>query len=294
MLSVVIPAYNEEDAIAEVVKSIQNVLANIGLYEIIVVDDGSQDNTRNEAEKVGATVIRHPVNIGYGNALKTGILHASYAAIAITDADGTYPVDKIPELYQELQNGFDMVVGARTGAHYQESLLKSPARIAFNLLSEYVAGQKIPDVNSGLRVFHKDTVGLFLNDLCGTFSFTTSLTLIYFRQSYFIRYIPIAYYGRKGRSKVKIFRDTLRASQILIQTIITYNPLKLFLLISFFNLLFSMIALALYFSLLHTWEIFVTALFFLGMVIISLLFGFLTYASNQRIRNVWDPRNTVT
>jgi glycosyltransferase involved in cell wall biosynthesis len=289
MLSIVIPAYYEEEAIAEVVSSIQNTLAHLP-HEIIVVDDGSKDQTGACALAAGAKVLRHPVNIGYGNALKTGISEAQYPNIMITDADGTYPIDEIPRLYDLYQQGFDMVVGARTGIHYKESLLKNPARIFFNLLAEYVAGQKIQDVNSGFRIFRKDRITPFLPELCGTFSFTTSMTLIAFRQNYFVKYTPVPYYKRKGSSKVKIVRDTLRAAQILVQTILTYNPLKLFLLISIVNLMISLGCLFLYATVLHYWETFVLFLFFLSMAVVSLFFGAIAYTTNQRVRYVWDSR----
>jgi polyisoprenyl-phosphate glycosyltransferase len=293
MFSIVIPAYNEQDGITSVVSGLNALLPQLNIpFEVIVVDDGSQDKTAEYAVAAGASVVRHPCNIGYGNALKTGILAAKYPHIGITDADGTYPVEDIPRLYQTFGKGYDMVVGARTGGYYQESLLKNPARILFNLLAEYVAGTHIPDVNSGLRIFKKECIKPFLPDLCGTFSFTTSMTLIAFRQSYFICYIPVPYYQRQGRSKVKIFRDTLRAAQILVQTILTYNPLKLFLLVAMINFCFALVCGLLYMACYRVWEVFMLMLFFGGVASISILTGFVAVVANQRVRHVRDIRLT--
>lgn len=292
MISVVIPALNEEEGIAGVIQHLKNVLSQLCAeqYEIIVVDDGSTDSTSQVAEQNGAKVIKHPINIGYGNALKTGILHAQYDAICITDADGTYPIDEIPNLWETYQKGFDMVVGARTGVHYRESVLKNPARIVFNWLAEYVAGRQIPDINSGLRIFKRDNVIPFLNDLCGTFSFTTSMTLIFFRQSFFVTYLPISYHQRKGESKVKIVRDTLRSGQILIETILTYNPLKLFLLISSIYKILGVLFLIAYFILNYRWEWFIACLFMFLLSGLSTLIGCLSFVSNQRVSDVWHLR----
>jgi len=293
MLSIVIPAYNEENGLPLVLPLIDQYLELEGItYEVIVVNDGSTDRTAEIAMQYGVNkVINHPTNIGYGNALKSGILEASYPHVCITDADGTYPIEKIPVMLKQYKKGFDMVVGARTGYHYKESLLKNPTRILFNLLAEYVAGKKIPDVNSGLRIFNREKILPFLNDLCGTFSFTTSMTLICFRQSYFVCYMPIPYYKREGRSKVKIVRDTMRAAQILVQTILTYNPLKLFLLISILCLYLSVMFLFLYMVLFHYWELFALFLACVVLALHSLLIGFLAFTSNRRIRDVqhlWD------
>ena len=292
MLSVIIPALNEEDGIVGVLKHLNKTLSLLcgHAFEIIVVDDGSSDATAIMAEQNGAKVIRHPVNIGYGNALKTGILHAQYENICITDADGTYPIESIPMLWEEYQKGFDLVVGARTGEHYRESILKNPARIAFNWLAEYVAGRHIPDINSGLRLFKRERVLPFLNDLCGTFSFTTSMTLIFFRQSFFVQYIPIPYYTRQGKSKVKIVRDTLRSGQILVQTILTYNPLKLFILFTILYKLTAIILLLGYFIFNFNSELFIASMTMFLLSGLAILLGCISFVSNQRVNNVWHLR----
>lgn len=245
MISVVIPAYNEENAIKDTILEIQSVFQTMDLtkdqYEIIIVNDGSTDQTRKRAEDSGAKVINHPHNVGYGRSLKDGIRNAKFDTIVITDADRTYPFNKVPELYSEYQQGFDMVVGARTGEHYRESMLKSPLRHILKFLVEFTAGRKVPDVNSGLRIFSKQTVNSYLNHLCDTFSFTTSLTLAYMMTGRFVKYIPIPYEKREGKSKVKLFRDSLRTLQYILQAINYYNPIKIFILFAFICILFSFI-----------------------------------------------------
>ena len=181
---------------------------------------------------LNVNVVRHPQNKGYGQALKTGIAAASYDLIAITDADCTYPVEYIPQLIGDIDKGFDMAVGRRTGPQYWESAFKSPLRYILKYLVEFTAGAKILDINSGLRGFKKSTVTPFLPHLCNTFSFTTSLTLAYMMSGKFVSYIDIPYEKRVGKSKVRLFKDSLTTLQYIVQAIVFYNPIKLFLVFS--------------------------------------------------------------
>jgi len=231
MISVVIPAFNEGAAVRQTVQQLLAILAG-SEHEIIVVDDGSSDATGSEASAAGARVVVHPHNLGYGGALKTGIRAAVYDTIVITDADGTYPNADLPKLLDEYRKGFNMAVGARTGPHYHESLLKSPLRYLLKWLVEFTTGRRIADVNSGFRVFSRGEVLPYLDHLCNTFSFTTSVTLAYMMTSKFVGYVPIAYHPRIGNTKVRLFRDSLRTLQYIVQAILYYNPLKMFLLIS--------------------------------------------------------------
>ncbi len=231
MISVVIPAYNEEDSVGETIVSVRAVLADAE-HEIVVVDDGSSDNTSGRALSAGARVVRHPHNLGYGAALKTGIRVAKGDAIVITDADGTYPSEYILSLIKEHAAGFDMVVGSRTGEQYWSSALKSPMRLILKWLVEFTTGRRVPDVNSGLRVFSKEQVTPYLDHLCNSFSFTTSLTLAYMMTSKFVTYLPIPYNKRIGRTKVRLLRDALRTMQYIVEAIVYYNPLKMFVLLS--------------------------------------------------------------
>ncbi|QPF86901.1 glycosyltransferase family 2 protein [Bradyrhizobium genosp. L] len=239
MISVVIPALNEEASIGATVSEISKVLtaANLVPFEVVVVDDGSRDGTGKIAAEAGARIVRHPHNIGYGRSLKDGIDAAQYDTIAICDADGTYPITAIPELVRLHREGFDMAVGQRHGPHYRESWLKMPLRAILRFLVEWSAGRRIPDINSGLRVFSRTAVMRYFPHLCDTFSFTTSMTLAYMMTGRFVAYSKIDYFERAGRSKVRLFRDALRTLQYVMEAIVYYNPLKLF-------LLFSLICLA--------------------------------------------------
>ena len=232
MITIVVPAYNEERGIAQTLRSLRAALEAAGTSaEIIVVDDGSADGTARAAEAEGAQVIRHPHNLGYGRALKSGIAAAAHDTIVIVDADGTYPAAGVPRLLDRFQNGFDMIVGARSGKAFHESFLKTVLRRVLKLLVEFTAGRGVADVNSGLRVFSKRTVLPYFSHLCDTFSFTTSLTLAYMMTGRFVGYVPIDYDERVGETKVRLVRDALRTLQYIVQAIAYYNPIKLFLLL---------------------------------------------------------------
>jgi glycosyltransferase involved in cell wall biosynthesis len=234
MISVVIPAFNEAEAIADTVDTVRAVLTAAGEkdFEVVVVDDGSSDRTGEIAAAHGAKVVRKLQNLGYGNSLKMGIVAASHDTIVITDADGTYPIDRIPALLAKFREGYHMVVGARTGPHYRESLVKSPLRLMLKWLVEFTAGRRIPDINSGLRVFSRAEAIPFFAHLSEGFSFTTSITLGYMLRMKYVEYLPIDYHKRVGKTKVRLVRDSLRTIQFIVQAILYYNPMKIFLVLS--------------------------------------------------------------
>lgn len=231
-VSIVVPAFNEGKAVGPLVQRVQSAFADSGhVVEIIVVDDGSEDETEAVAAQAGAVVLRHPLNMGYGNSLLTGIRHAKYPIIGITDADGTYPVHELPALVDELlERKLDMLVGSRRGRQYHGGFIKGTARLVFKFLAEFTCGREIPDVNSGLRVMRRDMVLQFADVLCGGFSFTTTLTMISFLTNRFVAFRSIDYHKRIGTSHVRHFRDTLRSLQILAMTILIFNPIKFYLL----------------------------------------------------------------
>lgn len=242
--SIILPAFNESEGIGEVIRELKRLGERENfLFEIIIVDDGSTDNTAEIAAGLGAKIISHPVNIGYGRSLKDGIIAAENDNIIITDADGTYPIKEIPQLIKEFEKGFDMVVGARQGREYRGTFLKMPARYFFKLLSEFAAGVKIPDINSGLRIFKRSAVAEYFRILCNGFSFTTTITLAYFLTGRSIKYMPIEYHKRAGSSKVRYFRDTLRTLQIIVEAILYFNPIKIFLVLAALVILFGFVIL---------------------------------------------------
>lgn len=241
MLTILIPAKNEERAITGTIQEIQKVMSESGIsgYEILVVNDGSSDRTAELATAAGARVITNPHNVGYGRSLKRGIREAANDTICITDADLTYPASAIPGLLEEYKRGNDMVVGQRTGEHYRESAFKAPLRRVLQWLVEYAAGRKVPDANSGLRIFSQKTILDHLPHLCDTFSFTTSMTIAYMLTGKFVTYVPISYEARVGSTHVKLLKDSLRTLQYICQSVMYYSPLKIFLLLAGFFLVSS-------------------------------------------------------
>ena len=242
-LSVIIPAYNEEDGIGPVLTQLSHVLADKGSpHEIIMVDDASKDGTAAIAEQYAdVTVLRHKDNRGYGAALKTGIRHAHYDLICIIDADGTYPNERIPDLVKRLvEGGYDMVVGARTGKDVAIPLIRRSAKWALEKLANLVVGETIPDINSGLRVCERSIILRFFNMLPDSFSFTTTITLGMLTNGYLVDYLPINYHVRVGRSKIRPIRDTISFAQLILGIALYFAPLKIFLPLSGLLLLLAL------------------------------------------------------
>lgn len=228
-ISILVPAFNEAGGIRKTIEALRETFDQTRCrHEIIVIDDGSSDNTVEIAQACGAMVISHPENLGYGAALKTGIKRAQYKWVAITDADGTYPIGEFPNLLKHIP-AFDMVVGSRTGTFYAGGWFKRAGRTFFKWLSEFATGRSIPDINSGMRVFRRDFVLEQFKHISTGFSFTTTLTLSMMLEGQFVKYVPISYSNRTGPSHVRYSRDTLRAAQIVVQAILWYNPVKVFL-----------------------------------------------------------------
>lgn len=228
VVSVVIPAFNEEAGVRLVVAELQELLQRQGIgAEIIVVDDGSADATARAAHQAGARVIRHRSNRGYGAALKTGIAAARHDTIAITDADGTYPAEHMPELLAALKDA-DMVVGSRSGKNVRIPLIRRPAKWVLNRLANYLASARIPDLNSGLRVFRRDVVMQYFPLLPDQFSWTTTITLAMHCDKYAVSYLPINYRARKGRSKIVPW-DAGSFLILILRTAMLFRPLRVFL-----------------------------------------------------------------
>ncbi|MCG2725346.1 MAG: glycosyltransferase family 2 protein [Elusimicrobia bacterium] len=229
-VSIIIPAYNEDKAIASVVQEINSEMASSGFnYEIIVVNDGSTDLTLEQAKQTKAEVIDHGINRGYGQSIITGMKNAKYDIVATMDADNSYAAGDLVKLLPNI-NKFDMVIGQRTGKEYKGKLFKYPARAAFRFLAEYISGVPVPDINSGLRIFRKSVYALLPKaHECKGFSFSTTTTLLFLAAGFSSHFVPIQYRHRSGVSKINYFRDTLRALQILLEIGIHFNPMKLIL-----------------------------------------------------------------
>jgi glycosyltransferase involved in cell wall biosynthesis len=200
--TIVVPAYNEAQSIGRVLDQLEEVTASDPReYEILVVDDGSQDATADLVLQRGIGLLSHSSNVGYGAALKTGIRRARYDRIVIIDSDCTYPADRIPDLLERLERS-DMVVGARTGSKVHDQWLRKPGKWIIKHLTQYVTGSRIPDFNSGLRAFRREFVMRYLSILPAGFSFTTTLTVAALCDGYLVEFLPIDYHPRKGKSKI--------------------------------------------------------------------------------------------
>ena len=232
-VSVVIPVYNEEEAVLDVIQGLQDTLRESGItHEIIAVDDGSTDDSCGAICMASdVTLIRHPFNRGYGAALKTGIRHAQHEQVAIIDADGTYSPESLVKLLEHWGNN-DMVVGARVGADVAIPAARKPAKWFLNQVANYLVGGKIPDLNSGLRVFKKSIALQFFNLLPSGFSFTTTITLAMLSNDYLVAYVPIPYAARIGSSKIRPIRDTVNFLGLILRTFMYFSPLKVFIPVS--------------------------------------------------------------
>lgn len=227
-ISLVIPCYNEENAVEDVLNSVHAVLSQGNVpFEIIAVNDGSTDKTASLIDTNRFKLVNHEINRGYGASLKTGVNHAQYECIVITDADSTYPNERIFELYDLLQK-HDMVVGARTGANVNIPLIRRPAKWVLNQLANYLSGYKIPDINSGFRAIRKTLFKEYQAYYPDGFSLTTTITLTSLINGHAVKYLPIDYHHRIGSSKIKPIRDTLNFISLIVRTVLYFDPLKVF------------------------------------------------------------------
>jgi polyisoprenyl-phosphate glycosyltransferase len=240
MVSIIIPVYNEKQGLIDVIGEIHEALSGKIIYEIIVIDDCSNEDvaTRiSQLENSQVKFLRNVTNMGYGFSLKKGIAFANFDVIVIIDADGTYPTTNLLELISIYEKGFDLVVASRGKSFSEDSLLKSMFRKFLRFIVEYCSGTIIPDVNSGLRIFSKRTITPYFHLLSNRFSFTTSMTLLYALDHKMIRFEENGYRKRIGKSKVHLRKDILRTLQIIVEIIALKNPLKLHLLLIMVNIL---------------------------------------------------------
>jgi len=233
-LSFIVPVYNEENLLADAIGKLKSALSHIQIpHEIIVVNDGSDDNTLKTAQDInGIRIISHDFNRGYGSAIKSGIKHSRFEWVGIIDADGTYVVDRLPGLISEMQAGYDMVVGSREDMYAGDGLVRKILRRIFIFMLKLLISSDIADPNSGFRLFKRDMVSRFYNLLCGKFSFTTSLTIAAKGEHLKIRYIPVAYSPRLGKSNIRYKRDLFYILYYIILNMAVFYPARLFLLLS--------------------------------------------------------------
>jgi glycosyltransferase involved in cell wall biosynthesis len=230
--SVIIPAYNEAGSIERVVGALRTLGA---WHEIIVVDDGSGDETSERARAAGAAVVRHPYNKGNGAAVKSGVRRATGDHILILDADGQHPPEDALRLLESLGD-YDLVVGARAGAT-QATAGRRAGNAVLNWLAGYLTGQRIPDLTSGFRAARRAEFREFLHLVPNGFSTPTTTTLAFLKAGYSVRFVPIEARQRTGRSHIKFARDGAKFFLILLKIVTIFSPLRIFVPVSVFTFL---------------------------------------------------------
>jgi glycosyltransferase involved in cell wall biosynthesis len=227
-VSVVLPCYNERAHVELEVKRIRAALEAAGMrHEVICVDDGSTDGTREVLQSIeGIRTILLPRNQGSGTARRIGTQQARGRVVVWTDADMTYPNERIPELVELLDDTYDQVVGARRTEAGTYKLLRVPAKWAIRKLAAYLTSTEIPDLNSGLRVFKRAVAAPYLRLLPPGFSCVTTITLAFLSNGHPIRYVPIDYFKRSGRSKFHPLRDAYNYLLQILRMVMYFNPLR--------------------------------------------------------------------
>ncbi len=231
-VTVLIPAYNEEQAIADVVRELKETVPD---YDILVVDDGSADATAELAARAGATVVRHDVNRGYGAALATGIRSIDTDLVVFFDADGQHDPNDVARLVAEMGE-CDMAVGARTGESHTD-LRRVPGKKVLRVFANYLARERIADVNSGLRAFRRDVILRYLHLMPTGFSFSTTSTFAMLKAGCRTKWIPIVTRKRVGSSTVKQFKHGPQTIMLMLRLTVLFDPLRVFLPISGFLML---------------------------------------------------------
>lgn len=231
-VAIVIPAHNEEQAIGDVLEQI-NAAELLGLTEIIVVDDGSSDNTAEIAEQAGARVVRHPTNRGYGAALKTGIRAAGARFVLTMDADGQHRAEDVAKLCSMAAGDSvpECVIGNRT-ALVHSPLWRMPGKWFLKLMAQFLTQKKVPDLNSGLRLVRRDIALKYINLCPQGFSFSTTITMALLSRGYGVEFVPIEVNRRTGRSTVSV-RTGFQTILLVIRLATLFNPLRIFLPASF-------------------------------------------------------------
>jgi glycosyltransferase involved in cell wall biosynthesis len=225
--SVVIPAFNEAPSVGALVADLRHATP---WREILVVDDGSSDDTARSAAAAGARVISHPYNKGNGAAVKTGIRNATGDFVLIIDADGQHPAADAARVVSQLAN-YDLVVGARSPTTHA-SVARRLGNATLNALASYLTQQRIPDLTSGFRAARRDCLAEFLHLLPNGFSTPTTTTLAFIKAGYSVTFEPIAAGQRKGSSKIRLASDGVGFLMILLKVITIFSPLRIFLPIS--------------------------------------------------------------
>lgn len=228
-LSIVLPAKNEANSLRKLLPALREIYSDA---EILVVNDGSSDETLAVAQAAGAKVVTHAYSMGNGAAVKHGARAATGEIIVFMDADGQHDPGDVPRLLERLAEGFDMVVGARDSTS-QASLSRRLGNGFYNRLSSWVTGHRIEDLTSGFRAVRAKRFREFLYLLPNGFSYPTTSTMAFFRAGYLVSYVPIHANKREGKSHINLVKDGIRFFLIILKVATLYSPLKVFTPISF-------------------------------------------------------------
>ena len=223
-ISLILPAKNEADGLRKALPGVRQILPEA---EIIVVDDGSTDDTARVARELGATVLSSPYSMGNGAAIKRGARAASGEILMFMDADGQHNVNLIPKVLAKLDEGYDMVVGAR-GWDGQASVGRGVANGLYNRIASFMTGHRVADLTSGFRAVRAEKFKEFLYLLPNGFSYPTTITMAFFRSAYPVAYVPIPVAQRIGSSHIRPLRDGVRFLLIIFKIATLYSPLKLY------------------------------------------------------------------
>ena len=272
-LSIIVPAYNEGKTIAEVLASLKKELADKLIYEIIVVNDGSTDNSREILKAIPyIKPINHKINRGYSSSLKTGIENSQYDWVLTFDSDGSHPPHQIMDLIKFCDD-YDLIVGARTGKQAYDTFFRKIGRKIVTSFAQYISKAKIPDINSGFRLFKKELAQRFWHLFPEGFSFSTTLTVASHVSRYAVKYVPIESYKRQaGKSGIKPVRDMAGFLNLVTRLAIYFKPLRVFVPLSIFFFVTAIFAVGIGFYFTHGF-LDTTFAILLNLSIQSLIFG---------------------